>query len=296
MLLQPYVKWNGKTVALSDGHGEETAGKRTPYMKSLKRSIRENEFNSAVVSFLAEKLRWLGFRVLLVAPNDYDTPLKLRVDRANSHNVDIYVSVHYNAIDGKFDGDSKDPSGHSVHIYPKSKESRKLAEKILKHLRGGTKQKNRGIVEQNLYETRETKMPSVLTENGFMDNEREANLMLNVSFQKEVATEHAKGICEYFGVQYSEPTPKASKPPKETKGKLFYRVVTGSFADRKNAEERMETLKKRGFDSFLEISSKSKKQYFRVVTGSFEDRENAEIQLEKLTKTGFESFLSVFHK
>src|SRR5690606_32698781 len=118
MLLQPYGTWNGKLVALDDGHGENTPGKRTPYIEQINRVIKENEFNSAVVNIMAEQLRRNGYRVLLVAPTGYDTPLKQRTDLANKHKADIYVSIHYNAFDGKFDGEGKDPEGISVHIYP----------------------------------------------------------------------------------------------------------------------------------------------------------------------------------
>jgi N-acetylmuramoyl-L-alanine amidase len=295
MLLQPYVKWNGRIIALSDGHGLRTAGKRTPYLSSIGRFIHENEFNRAVVAYLAEKLRRLGFKVLLVAPSDEDTPLKTRVDLANAHKVDAYVSIHFNAMDGKFDGDHKDPSGISIHIDPNSTRGRKLAETILKHLKEGTVQKNRGIVEQSLYETRETKMVAVLSENGFMDNEREAKMMLNTKFQNEVATEHAKGICEYFDVKYAPaPVPKPVSKPKA--GTIFYRVVTGSFESRENAEVRIRNLKGHDFESFLEVFNSEQTQYFRVVTGSFTTRKNAEEQQETLLKSGFESFVSAFHK
>jgi LysM repeat protein len=116
--------------------------------------------------------------------------------------VAIYVSIHFNALDGTFEGSN--PSGFSVHIYKgqKGKESGKLAQCIIDELKGGTKQINRGVVEQDLYITRETVMPAALSENGFMDNEVEANLMINPSFQKEVAVEHAMGICKYFGIPY----------------------------------------------------------------------------------------------
>lgn len=188
-------------IALDDGHGIDTAGKRTPPIPDLNgRVIRENEFNREVVRYLDEELKRFGFETLLVAPTDNDTPLKIRVDLANNWGADAYVSVHYNAYDGKFDG--YDPSGHSVHIYPGSKEGRKLADSVLKHLIQGTPQKNRGIKENNFFVLRETKMPAILSENGFMDNSAEARLMLDVDFQKEVAREHAKGICEYFGVPY----------------------------------------------------------------------------------------------
>lgn len=194
-----------KLIALDDGHGMETAGKRTPAISELSgKVIHENEFNRAVVKFLDEDLKRCGFDTLLVAPTDDDTSLSARTTLANTKGADLYISIHYNALDGKFDGN--DPEGHSVHIYPGSKEGRKLAEYVLKYLKEGTSQKNRGIVESNFHVLRETKMPAILSENGFMDNKREAMLMISETFQKEVAQEHAKGICEYFGVKWVEPT------------------------------------------------------------------------------------------
>lgn len=205
-------------VFLDDGHGELTAGKRTPYLKSLGRQINENEFNKPVASKIEEHLKRNGVHVYQVAPGDDDVLLKARTDYANKiywqycskygkdNVVTIYVSIHFNALDGKFDGEAKDPSGFSVHIYTgqRNKASGKLAQCILDELKEGTKQISRGIVEQNLHVVRETVMPAVLSENGFMDNEREALLMVDPSFQNEVAEEHARGICKYFGITYKQ--------------------------------------------------------------------------------------------
>ncbi|WP_406945777.1 N-acetylmuramoyl-L-alanine amidase [Halobacillus sp. SY10] len=201
-LLKPKGPWNGKLVALDDGHGMQTPGKRTPYIPELGREIRENEFNRKVVGFLADTLLAHGFRVLLVAPTDTDTPLSYRTDAANRHNADIYVSVHFNAMSFDFDYSSAD--GISVHVYLNNMKynSGKLARAVGKYLKQGTKQDWRGYKEDNFHVLRETNMPAILTENGFMDDRREALLMLKEGFQVEVATEHAKGICEYFGVEY----------------------------------------------------------------------------------------------
>ena len=79
-------------IALDDGHGMNTAGKRTPPLTSdlyidntLVRKkgevIKENEFNRAVVNYLKEALIRCGFEVLLVAPTDEDTSLQARVKK-----------------------------------------------------------------------------------------------------------------------------------------------------------------------------------------------------------------------
>lgn len=191
-------------IAFDGGHGADTPGKRTPIIKSLGRQIREHEFNQPVANYFEAELKRCGFRTLQLAPGDADTSLKLRTDDANKAGANLYASIHFNASDGKFDGDAKDPSGFSAHIYKgnRDKPAGRFATIALKHLAQGTSQKNRGIVEQDLHITRETKMPSVLFEFGFMDNEREALLMLDVAFQKECARELAMAVCEFYGVPY----------------------------------------------------------------------------------------------
>lgn len=196
------VKSSDYLIALDDGHGLGTAGKRTPYIPSIGRKIRENEFNEKVTLFLKLELERCGFRTLLTAPTDADTPLQARTDAANSMGADALVSNHYNAFDGKFDGPGKDAEGHSLHVYYNDAKDRKLAENIAKYLKQGTKQVYRGIIEQNLHMTREFDGPAVLVENGFMDNEREALLMINEDFQRETAREQALGVCDFFGVSY----------------------------------------------------------------------------------------------
>ena len=47
-------------------------------------------------------------------------------------------------------------------------------------------------------------MGAVLSVNLFMDNPEEVLLMIDPDFQKEVAIEHVKAICENFGVVYNQ--------------------------------------------------------------------------------------------
>jgi N-acetylmuramoyl-L-alanine amidase len=250
-LLKPTIKWNGKTVALDDGHGLNTRGKETPYIPELGRRVKENEFNEAVVNYLAEMLLEQGFRVLIIAPTDDDISLDARTDQANDHNVDIYVSIHYNALAHTFDYSTA--SGVSVHIYPghREKSAGKLANAVGKHLQKGTAQRWRGIKEDNFHILRETDMPAILTENGFMDDEFEASLMLKPAFQIEVASEHMLGIVEYFGFKLIEPEPEPTPEP-APEGTL-YKVQAGAFSSKENAEAHVRKLKAAGFSAFIDI-------------------------------------------
>ncbi|MBA4494674.1 N-acetylmuramoyl-L-alanine amidase [Paenactinomyces guangxiensis] len=167
--------------------------------------IKENEFNRAVVKYLDQELKRCGFRTLLVAPTDQDTPLADRTNLANSKGADLYVSCHYNAGGGE---------GVECYHYPGSSKGSRAANLIHKYVIQGTKQRNRGVKSANFHVLRETKMPAVLIEYGFMDDPRleEAKRMIDPAFQKECAVETAKGVCEYFGVKYVPEQPPAPKP------------------------------------------------------------------------------------
>lgn len=188
-------------IALDDGHGMETKGKRTPAIPELdNRVIRENEFNREVVRLTNIELSRCGFRTLLTAPTDIDTPLSDRVKLANGKKVNLFISFHYNANTGSFITNKAE--GFSAHVFKTVGDSADFGNILLNNLSKGTYQKNRGLVKQDLYVTRETTMPSVLIEFGFMDNKREAMLMIDANFQKECAIEVAKSVCEFYKVTY----------------------------------------------------------------------------------------------
>jgi len=192
-----------KLIALDDGHGMETAGKRTP-----DGSMRENEFNRAVVAKLDVHLRRCGFRTLLVAPGDNDVPLKQRTDAANAAKADLYISVHANAFGN---GQWNDVSGIETYHFPGSKEGKRLAEIVHKHMVSGTKLPNRGVKTANFHVLRETNMPAVLVECGYMTNKGDAVLLKSDAYRSECAEELARAVCEYYGVPYIEDLPKIQK-------------------------------------------------------------------------------------
>lgn len=194
-----------------------TPGKESPYIASLGRRIQEEEFNQPVKDFLISELKRCNIHVVDITPTADDISLSARVAKANKvyaeycakygkENVNaVFVSIHFNAYDGTFTGPN--PSGFGVYVNTGDsvRNSGKLARYIIEELKNGTSQVNRGLKEAAFYVLRNTNMPAVLSENGFMDNPTEALLMVNKEFQKEVAIEHAKGICKYFGIDYIKP-------------------------------------------------------------------------------------------
>jgi len=205
-----------KLIAIDDGHGMETPGKRTPKFEDGS-FMKENEFNKRVAELLNEHLIRCGFKTVMVAPTDVDTPLAERVKTANNAKADFYISIHANAAgDGNTFNNGK---GIETFYNPGSINGEKAAKIIHRHLLNGTKLVDRGVKSTSFYVLKNTKMPAVLVECGFMTNYEEALLLKSESYRAECAEELAKGICEYFGIAYverkSEPSSSNSQENKK---------------------------------------------------------------------------------
>lgn len=225
-------------VAVDDGHGMETAGKRSPKLTDGS-VMKENEFNKAVVAKLKENLKRCGIDIVATAPTTKDTPLKDRVKVANDKKADIFVSVHANAYDGTFEG--KNPSGVETFYHANSENGKKIANLVHNNLIQGIKQVDRGIKTGDLYVLNHTNMPAILCECGFMDNPGEIKLLLSDSFREECAEEIARGICEYFGVKFIDPFEV------ESKSKKLHHVQVGAFEKLENAERLSRELQSKGY-------------------------------------------------
>lgn len=76
----------------------------------------------------------------------------------------------------------------------------------------------------------------------------------------------------------------------------FFRVVVGSYKDRKSAEAQVEKLEAKKVDSFLMTFEKDDVLFYRVVAGSYKERANADDAVKNLAKLGFDAFLVAFTK
>lgn len=193
---------------LDDGHGMGTSGKRTDiFPNSLKspetgkKFMHENEFNRAVVKYLDQHLRASGIKTIMLAPGDSDVPLPTRVAKANRRKLSGVVSVHANALTGKF---GRGGRGIETFVYMGGNgKSEKLGRAIHKELVKGTKLVDRGVKKGNhLYMINRPSAPAVLVECGFMDDLREAMLLLDDKYRRECAEEIARGICVYEGKRF----------------------------------------------------------------------------------------------
>lgn len=217
-----------KLVIVDAGHGLRTLGKRTPNLVGLPSSpsylasfryIPEWEGNQRIAKFLVKELIRCGITVKRVddVTGATDVPLANRTYAANKLGADFYVSLHHNAGGG---------TGLETFSYPSSSISLKASKIILEELmKSGVPRRNRGAKTANFQVLRETKMPAVLIEYGFMDyaadGYKEAWDMLNDSVAKKQAVATAKGICRFLGVKY---VPETVTTPVEPKPSKMYRL------------------------------------------------------------------------
>ncbi|KMJ58071.1 hypothetical protein AB685_14770 [Bacillus sp. LL01] len=230
-----------KLIVLDAGHGPETPGKRTPD------GMREYEFNRVVANYAkAELEQYEDVAVMFTHSDARDVQLKERTDAANKANADMLVSIHANAFGNG--GWRNDVAGIETFSWDgHSPNGDRLAALLQAELIAATKRPNRGAKKANFHMLREFNKASALVECGFMTNQTEAALLKTDAYRKTCAVAIATGIAKYFGLK-RKPAPK---PKPAVNPNVFYRVVTGSFNDKENAEQRMADLKKAGFDSFL---------------------------------------------
>ena len=144
-------------------------------------------------------LRKMGYQTILTRADDFFVPLDLRANFANSNNATVFVSVHYNSAP------SKSAEGVEVYYYDngdindsRSKESKLLAESVLGHIVKSTECRSRGVKHGNFAVIRETKMPAILVEGGFVTNEKELGKLRDPDYLKTVAGSIAIGVRDYL--------------------------------------------------------------------------------------------------
>ena len=190
---------------LDNGHGKQTAGKRSPVFDDGETQLFEYEFNRDIVARIIEKLEGIGVKYYNVVPEvDIDNFLEGRVNRANSKKSDlvkIFVSIHSNAAPA---ASSKSWAADNISCietwhYYQSNKGKKVASIFQKHLIEATGFQNRHIKSKpsrQFYVLRKTKMVSVLTENGFYNNKREAAELMKDEIRQKIADAHVAAILE----------------------------------------------------------------------------------------------------
>ncbi|KXH79285.1 N-acetylmuramoyl-L-alanine amidase [Sporosarcina sp. HYO08] len=176
-------------ILLDAGHGPETPGKRSPDGR-----LREFSFNQAVAVSVARYLTFEGMSVTFSHRPERDVPLGNRISLANKTNVDAFVSIHANAYGTTWN----DAKGIETFVYPTaSKQSFALAKGIQQSMIIACNRVDRGVKTANFAVLRETRMPAVLVECGFMTNREEATLLMQKAYREQCAKAIAFAILSW---------------------------------------------------------------------------------------------------
>lgn len=191
-------------LALNAGHGLNTPGKRC--LKSIDpNETREWVLNSRICNKIQEKLsEYSGIEILRLddITGQTDVALKTRTNKANAFGADFYLAIHHNAGVGGGKG------GGVISIVYKSIADGSVTNQWQKELynaviaRTGLKG-NRSVPlqKQDLHEVRESNMPAVLLECGFMDSTTDTPIILTEEFAENAAAACAEVIAARAGLK-----------------------------------------------------------------------------------------------
>ena len=189
-------------LALSAGHGRNTAGKRC--MKKLDpNETREWVLNSRIVEKVEQLLAgYEGVEVLRLddRTGDTDVALRTRSKSANAWGADLYLAIHHNAgIRGGKGG------GIVAYVYTKPSEKSLVWQKALYDAliaaTGLHGNRSKPLGKANFHEVREPKMPAVLLELGFMDSQADTRIILTEEYADKCAKAIVDTIVKMAGIE-----------------------------------------------------------------------------------------------
>jgi N-acetylmuramoyl-L-alanine amidase len=182
-------------ICLDPGHGGYDPG-------AVGNELQEKDLTLDIALRLRTLLIENGIDIIMTREGDYapgnlennlNGELQRRCDIATGFQANLFVSVHINSSDITL------PNGVEILIAGRGGEAELLAHKLLPYL-VGLGQANRKVKEQNVYVLKNTPMPAILTENGFISNAKDAEKLANPTFRQKIAIAHAKGIMEYLNM------------------------------------------------------------------------------------------------
>lgn len=183
----------GKPVVVLDaGHGGKASG-AVSLLGKLEKTLNLSVINKVGALLQQEDL----VTVVYTRTTDIDVGLQERVKIAEAAKANLFVSVHANSLPVNYPNRVK--INGSETYYSRS-ESLPLAQIMHKHLVAGTGFKDNGIRSKSLHVTRETSMPAVLLELGYLTHSGNEAAMYTTQLQDKLASEIAAGIKEYLGL------------------------------------------------------------------------------------------------
>jgi N-acetylmuramoyl-L-alanine amidase len=200
-----YGKLSNKVVVIDPGHGGMDPGKTGVNGK------HEKHINLAISKFLKKYLEKSGAVVVMTRTEDeglYDKDsnsrvrekkrqdLRRRTEYAMRKDTNVFVSVHQNALPPS----QSKYYGAQTFYYQGSVEGEALAKCVQESLIEGIDNGNKREIKstREYYILKNTSVPAVLVECGFISNSNEEQLLNTEAYQKKVAKCIEKGIENYL--------------------------------------------------------------------------------------------------
>ena len=187
-------KYHEYLIIIDPGHGGTDPGASSPKLK-----LRETDVVLDVSHRLNKLLKDAGFRTYMTRTTDHYITLQDRAGVANQLNGNMFVSVHANAAS------STSAEGVETLYYPSEnnpddpRDNKGLAQIFQNAMVQELGARNRGLVpREKIYVTRETKMPAVLAEIGFLTNPAEEQKLATNAYRQKVAEALFKAIVKYY--------------------------------------------------------------------------------------------------
>ena len=218
-------------IYIDAGHGGTDSG-------AIGNGLKEKDLTLNIALKIKSLLAKYQVDVRLSRETDETLSLTYRTNDANRWGADFLLSVHIKAGGGE---------GYEDYIFNKlsdSSTSGKIRSVIHEQITMIVYMKNRGMKKDNFHMLRESNMSSMLTENGFIDNVKDANKLKLESYLLIIALGHVNGLVKAFGLK---PKQQAEQPKKDE----FYQIIAGTFTQYENAEKASDNLKKKGIDNYI---------------------------------------------
>lgn len=180
-------------VIIDAGHGGYDAG------AIGKKGTKEKDVTLSVALKVGEILKNKGVNVIYTRTSDKvawqkneKADLQYRTNLSNNSKADLFISIHTNS------SIIRSVKGMETYYAPGSSNSKALASAIQNKLVSSLKFPNRGIKSERFYVLRNTKVPAVLVELGFISNSSEEDILKSSKYQSSYAEAVAGGILSYL--------------------------------------------------------------------------------------------------
>ncbi|GAB2550479.1 N-acetylmuramoyl-L-alanine amidase family protein [Gracilibacillus alcaliphilus] len=173
-------------VVIDPGHGGEDPGAigASGYEKDFTLSLAKK------ISILLQDEPKLEVHMTREEDVFLSAETRERTNYANNIDADVFISLHANTF--------TDPSVSGTESFYYHKNSKRLANIIHRHVSETTGFRNRGVKKENFFVLKDTTMPAVLLEIGYITNPEDEQKMLTDDFQQSVAESIKSGIKEFL--------------------------------------------------------------------------------------------------